>query len=662
MNLFLHGVEDFQVVRGDTLRNPAFYRRGGGLATFDCVIANPPFSLEEVGRGALGERSVGPQLRRRAARQQRRLRMGAAHGQVDGRRHRAHGRGAAPGRAVPRRRGGQIRQQLLELDLVEAVIGLAPNLFYGTGLAACILVLRQRKPQAQGARCCSSTRRAVPPRAARRTCWSPSTPPRSCAGVAAFADVEDRARVVDLDEIRSRGLDAQHLALRAAADRRRHPAAARSRRRVQGRAGDAAARPRTSLRRVMPREGGCRECTPKRTHPRASASRSWRPTCGAPPLLRGSIDAGDYKQFIFPLALLQARLRRLGRGVPAALAESGGDVAYASLRREPPLPDPRGRALERRARSRRRTSARRSRGACAPSRRPTPDTLDGVFGDAPWTNKDRLPDATLKDLIEHFSTATLSLANVPEDELGNGYEYLIKKFADDSGHTAQEFYTNRTLVHLMTLMLEPQAGRVDLRPDLRHRRHADLGAGRGEASGREHRNLRLYGQELNHMTSSIARMNLFLHGVDDFEIARGDTLAEPAFLEGDRLQTVRRGPRQSAVLHQAVEPRGVEQRPVGPQLPRHPAAGPRRLRLLPAHPRRAWTRRPGAARSSSRTACCSATRSRVRAQARRGRPRRLRARARAEPVLQLPDGGLRRVLPAQEAGGAPRARCCSSTR
>ena len=88
-----------------------------------------------------------------------------------------------------------------------------------------------------------------------------------------------------------------------------------------------------------------------------------------------------------------------------------------------------------------------------------PDRLDGIFGDAPWTNKERLPDDTLKNLIEHFSKQTLSLANVPEDELGNGYEYLIKKFADDSGHTAQEFYTNRTVVHLMAQMLEPQAGR-----------------------------------------------------------------------------------------------------------------------------------------------------------------------------------------------------------
>ena len=84
--------------------------------------------------------------------------------------------------------------------------------------------------------------------------------------------------------------------------------------------------------------------------------------------------------------------------------------------------------------------------------------LHGIFGDGAWTNKNRLPDSLLKDLLEHFSTKTLSIANCPEDELGQGYEYLIKKFADDSGHTAQEFYTNRTVVHLMTEILKPQSG------------------------------------------------------------------------------------------------------------------------------------------------------------------------------------------------------------
>ncbi len=103
-------------------------------------------------------------------------------------------------------------------------------------------------------------------------------------------------------------------------------------------------------------------------------------------------------------------------------------------------------------------SARPSKTLCGISKKPAWITLYGVFGDAQWTNKGRLPDQMLRDLIEHFSSQTLSLANCPEDELGVGYEFLIKKFANDSGHTAAEFYTNRTVVHLMTEMLKPKPG------------------------------------------------------------------------------------------------------------------------------------------------------------------------------------------------------------
>jgi len=153
-------------------------------------------------------------------------------------------------------------------------------------------------------------------------------------------------------------------------------------------------------------------------------------------------------------------------------------------------------------------------------------------------NKNLLSDRTLSELIEHFSTQTLSIANLPEDELGNGYEYLIKRFADDSGHTAQEFYTNRTLVHLMTRMLQPEPGESVYDPtcvtgDMLISTAAEL-----KRQGKEWRNLRLYGQELNYGTSAIARMNLFLHGVIDGQIAHGDTLAKPAFHDQHgRLQT-----------------------------------------------------------------------------------------------------------------------------
>ena len=116
-----------------------------------------------------------------------------------------------------------------------------------------------------------------------------------------------------------------------------------------------------------------------------------------------------------------------------------------------------------------------------------------------------------------------------------GYEYLIKKFADDAGHTAAEFYTNRTVVHLMTEMLQPQPGESIYDPT--------CGSGgmllscitQLRRQGKEWRNVRLYGQERNLMTSSIARMNCFLHGIEDFRIERGDTLAEPKLVKGDRL-------------------------------------------------------------------------------------------------------------------------------
>ncbi len=180
-----------------------------------------------------------------------------------------------------------------------------------------------------------------------------------------------------------------------------------------------------------------------------------------------------------------------------------------------------------------------------------PKTLYGIFGDAQWTNKDRLSEAMLRDLIEHFSTLDLSLANLPEHELGQDYEYLLKKFANDSGHTAAEFYTNRTVVHLMTEMLEPKPGESIYGPT--------CGSGRMLLScithlrrlGMEWRNVRLYGQERNLITSSIVRMNWFLHGIEDFQIVRGDTLSDPKFVEGDHLKSSTCSC-EPAVLHQAV--------------------------------------------------------------------------------------------------------------
>ena len=183
MNLFLHGARISRSSAATHLRHPAFFS-GDNLATFDCVIANPPFSLEKWGDEVWAKRPLWPQLRRNAARQNRRLRLGAAHDQVHGARDRPYGGGPAARRALPNGQGRHDPQKLLEMDLLEAVIGLGPNLFYGTGLAACILVFRQRKKKDRRTRCSSSTPRRSSRPAAHRTSSFPSTSNASTVGIA----------------------------------------------------------------------------------------------------------------------------------------------------------------------------------------------------------------------------------------------------------------------------------------------------------------------------------------------------------------------------------------------------------------------------------------------------------------------------------------------
>jgi type I restriction enzyme M protein len=255
---------------------------------------------------------------------------------------------------------------------------------------------------------------------------------------------------------------------------------------------------------------------------------------GAATLLRGTIDAGDYKQFIFPLLFYKRVCDVFDEETQAALKESRGDADFAAYPENHRFQIPQD-AHWTKVRHASTNVGRVIQMGMRAIETANPEKLYGIFGDAQWTNKDRLSDSMLRDLVEHFSTLELNLANLPEDELGQGYEYLIKKFADDAGHTAAEFYTNRTVVHLMTEMLQPQPGESIYDPTcgsggmllscITHLRRQN----------KEWRNVRLYGQERNLMTSSIARMNCFLHGIEDFRIERGDTLSEPKFVEGDRL-------------------------------------------------------------------------------------------------------------------------------
>jgi type I restriction enzyme M protein len=256
---------------------------------------------------------------------------------------------------------------------------------------------------------------------------------------------------------------------------------------------------------------------------------------GAATKLRGLIDGGDYKQYIFPLLFFKRICDVYDEEFERALKESDDDKEYAAFAEHHHFIVPKG-AHWQDVRETTTNVGTALQNAMREIEKANPDTLYGIFGDASWTNKDRLSDEILINLVEHYSQHKLNLATVPDDKLGDAYEYLIKEFADDSGHTAAEFYTNRTVVKLMTMIMDPKPGESVYDPTCGSGGLLLNCALHLKDEGKEYRTLKLYGQEINLLTSAIARMNMFMHGIEEFSIVRGDTLANPAFLHNDELK------------------------------------------------------------------------------------------------------------------------------
>ena len=265
---------------------------------------------------------------------------------------------------------------------------------------------------------------------------------------------------------------------------------------------------------------------------------------GAATRLRGQIDAAGYKEYIFPLLFFKRISDVYDEQFEDFVAEGG--VEYAGMQAEElaiRIPDG---AHWRDVREVTENVGQRLVEAFIAIEQANPGEeadgriiggLDGIFGPKDgWTNKNKMPDHIITSLIEDFSRYNLGLSSCPADEMGQAYEYLVGKFADDAGNTAQEFYTNRTVVTLMAEILQPKPDESIYDPT--------CGSGGMlvkcldflRQKGLPWQGVKVFGQEINALTTSIARMNLYLNGVEDFSIVREDTLAHPAFVDGSHLR------------------------------------------------------------------------------------------------------------------------------
>lgn len=265
---------------------------------------------------------------------------------------------------------------------------------------------------------------------------------------------------------------------------------------------------------------------------------------GAATRLRGQIDAAGYKEYIFPLLFFKRISDVYDEQFEGFVSEGGDD--YARMQAEElPIRIPDG-AHWRDVREVTENVGQKLVEAFVAIEQANPGEeadgriiggLDGIFGPKDgWTNKNKMPDHIITSLIEDFSRYDLGLSSCPADEMGQAYEYLVGRFADDAGNTAQEFYTNRTVVTLMAEILQPQPNESIYDPT--------CGSGGMlvkcldflRQKGKPWRGVKVFGQEINALTSAIARMNLYLNGVEDFSIVREDTLARPAFVDGSHLR------------------------------------------------------------------------------------------------------------------------------
>ncbi len=244
--------------------------------------------------------------------------------------------------------------------------------------------------------------------------------------------------------------------------------------------------------------------------------------------LRGPVDPSDFKAYIFPLLFYKRLSDGWDEEHARALADYSGDETLAAQPENHRFAIPEGchwRDL-RRVHENVGVALQRMLDRIQEA---NAETLAGIFGDVAWGNKEKLPEHALLNLVEAFDSLDLSPSTVGHDVLGNAYEYLLKQFADESGKKAGEFFTPRSVVRLLTRILDPQPTETIYDPACGSGGMLVEAVNEMLEAGGSIAQLRLFGQEVSLTTAAIARMNLYLHDIEDVRILRGDTLRDPKF-------------------------------------------------------------------------------------------------------------------------------------